>query len=121
MSRFLLLLLLTCWLLPGPRLAAAESSSEGAFVLKAAPFKASDYVAVRMQRATGQAWLVKNGNWQPIADAEPQPQGTYVLEVVSSGHADQSNWQAFRINVDTGRTWRLVSGKWQLLQVLSAE
>lgn len=121
MHRFLPLLLVACLVLPGSLVGAAEPKREDEFVLKAAPFKTSDFVGVRMQTTTGKAWLVKSGNWQPVIEAEAPPKGRYELQIVSTGHPDQASWYGFRINLDTGKTWRIVSGKWQLMQTLADE
>ncbi|MCE9551976.1 MAG: hypothetical protein K8T91_01175 [Planctomycetes bacterium] len=121
MPRFLPMLLVACWVLPCSLLGAAEPKTDTDFVVKAAPYKTSDFVAVRLQTTTGKAWYVKAGNWQPTSETEALPQGRYDLQLVSTGHPDQSSWFAFRTNLDTGKTWRLVSGKWQLMQTLTDE
>ena len=121
MQRILPLLFVACLLIPCARVSAAEPASDAGFVLKTAPFKINDYVAIRLQKSTGKSYYVKGGNWQPIRDAEAQPVGHYDVLIASSGHPDQSNWQGFRINLDTGKSWRLVTGKWELMQTLTDE
>ena len=121
MSRMLSLLTLVFACLSAPLVTAAEPSASSDFILRTAPFKASDYVAVRLNPVTGEAWLVKSGNWRAIGENEAPPKGRYDIQLVSSGHPDQTNWNTFRINLDTGKTWRLASGKWQAMQVVVEE
>jgi len=69
------------------------------------------YDAIRWNRTTGQAYLLRNQAWQPIPETDrdkPLPEGTYEVQFISL----QNDWGAIRINTETGESWTMSEGKW---------
>jgi len=110
MSRYLLILLLSC---SGGALSSQQYSYHALAV-----GNVEKWNIVRYQVETGRAWYVGKGGFVEIMDVEAQPISIYEFSVTNTVDAKTSalkldfNWQLIRINTKTGETWWASKDKW---------
>jgi hypothetical protein len=75
----------------------------------------TDWEAIRMNTATGQAWAVRSGKWVSLSEQAEFPAkgeaGTY--ECHATYGSESKTWYALRFNVTTGQCWQLNGTEWR--------
>lgn len=90
---------------------AAPQPQAEAYAVVTVQMGTHSYDAIRWNRATGKAYLLRGQAWQEIPEADSNavvPRGTYEVQFIPL----LNDWGAIRINVETGDTWTMASGQW---------
>ena len=97
-------------LLIGAGCADAPSKTE-AYSVVTVQMGGHSYDAIRWNRATGEAYLLRGQAWRKIPEADRDavlPKGTYEVQFI----ALLNDWGAIRINTATGDSWTMADGQW---------
>ncbi len=90
---------------------AAPQMQNGTYAVVTVQMGAHSYDAIRWNRTTGEAYLLRSQAWQPIPEADIDtslPEGTYEVQFISL----LNDWGAIRINTQTGESWTMSDGQW---------
>lgn len=88
-------------------LAAAPGAPN--FALRVLPMKSGNAEFIKFSPGKGEAWQLRENEWNRIGEAGAVPAGDY--DIVMAEAANNA-YYAFRLDRTTGRTWFLQENRW---------
>ncbi len=91
------------------------NKEEGEYLLASAYTAKGQWVLIRYNRFSGEAWLADNGKWNLMKESDDISQSLYEVQILRA-EKDIKGYVAARVDKKTGQTWWLKQDTWLKFQ-----